>query len=807
MLFLDAARSASYHTLQRENKMSCRCIKHLLLLFLSIFLLTFFNCSSLKKVKDPNLIIIIVDTLRADHLGCYGYSKISTEHIDRIAEEGLLFSEAVCQVPLTFPSHCSIFTGRHPTAHGVRHNGLFKLKQDEITFAEVLKENGFETGAFIASYVLNSGFGLEQGFDQYYDIRANLKGVSEQKSMQEIRSPERVAEEVNADFFKWIGRMKGKRFFAWVHYYDPHYPYSPPDNTGKKIEGDDPYDREISYADQCIGDLMKKLRDLNVLDRSILLFASDHGEALGEHSELAHGIFVYDCSVRIPLILRAPWIVKGGERFDGLFETVDIMPTLLGLLNIEIPSSVQGRNFAPEIESGKMHQGKAESYAETYMPTFEYGWSELKSIRRNGKKYIEAPIPELYDLEADPAELKNLYDASDEECSEMKQGLAALISKISSEESEPFEIQKIDDESARALKSLGYLSGDYFKSGRMKSGIARADPKLTIEEENIITNGKNLLGKGRFDEAIDAFHRVLQRNPKNYQARIFLIKVLLAKEDYERAFEEAENTVKIAELDDTAFVALGSELWNMYGHILERRNDDAGAINAYRKGFEINPNHEIAFTFPANFYIARKEFDAALYFVQKALEENANNTVANAYFFKLLIEKKRIDEAVEVAKKLIMFDMSQDIQALQLAAKMFQNRKMLAEAEAAYEQIVQIDPNNKEAVAALGNVYFSQKKAQKARETFEHLIALDPGEFRAHYFIGIIDLKKNDEAAARKRFEKVLSMEPTFYQVHTALGSWLKQKGRIEEAREEYKKALALNPEDAVANKALQNLQ
>ncbi|MEW5807698.1 MAG: sulfatase-like hydrolase/transferase [Acidobacteriota bacterium] len=777
-----------------------------LVIFSLVSFLLLAGCSSWQKVSNPNLIVIIVDTLRADRLGCYGYHKIKTQNIDRIAREGLLFTEAVSQVPLTLPSHCTIFTGRYPTAHGVRHNGLFKLNQDEITLAEVLKENGFETAAFVGSYILNSGFGLEQGFKTYNDVKIELKSASEMKSVQEIKGPERVAEQVNEEFFKWLPAVRGKRFFAWIHYYDPHYPYVPPADTSKKLEGEG-YDQEISYSDQCIGDLLEKLEEKGVLDNSILVFTSDHGESLGEHGENAHGIFIYDCTIRIPFILRAPWMAKGGSRYNGLFETVDIMPTLLGLLNISIPPSAQGKSFAEEINGRKYREGKSESYAETYMPTFEYGWSELKSIRSGEKKYIEAPIPELYHLTKDPGELINLYDSADEECKRMKDSLAALVSKISTSNSGSFEFEKPDEEEIKILKSLGYLSGDYFRGGKIEPGQERVDPKLTIEEENIITNGKNLMAEGKFAEAIAAFKRVLQKNPKNYQARIFIIKILIAMGDFGKAMLEAEDAIRIAELDHTAMYALGAELWNMYGFLLEKKKDDEGAIRAYLKGFEINPNAEIAFTFPTNYYITRKDFDRALDIVMKALKENPDNIVANSYLFKLQIEKKNVTEASETARKLVRYDLTEDAPTLALVAQILYDMKALPEAASAYEQILKVNPKDKNAAGILGGIYIAIGEPRKAREKFEYVLTLDSDEFRAHFYLGVIDLQKNDEASARNRFKKVLSINPTYYPVHDALGSWLKEKGRLEEAREEFQRAITLNPEDPVAFDALRSLQ
>ncbi len=749
---------------------------------------------------------MIIDTLRSDHLSCYGYEGIRTTNLDSLAKEGMIFTNAVCQVPLTLPSHCSIFTGKYPTAHGVRHNGLFQLDPSEITLAEVLRENEFETAAFVGSFVLNSDYGLDQGFQTYSDIKIPHKDMSKMREvLEKKKAPERVAEDVNKDFFQWLPSVKDKRFFAWIHYYDPHLPYEPPEESGKKLEGEG-YDREISYSDQCVGDLLMKLKEMSLLDNSIILFCSDHGEGLGEHGELTHGLFIYDYSMRIPLIIRAPWMIKRDTAYEGLFETIDIMPTLLDLLGIALPSTIQGESFAKNILTGKLLDGKEESYAETYMPTFGYGCSDLKSIRRRGTKYIEAPIPEMYNLIDDPKELTNLYSPSDEESAELKEDLEDLLSRITPAESDPYDFKNINEEEIEALKSLGYLSGDYFKEGKIDPDQERIDPKLAIEEINTVQEGKSLMAEGQFKDALAVFQNTRAKNPKIYQARLYIIKIYIAMEEFNKAEAEALKAVQIAELDETAMRAMGSQLWNMYGFLLEKKNDLEGAEKAYRKDFEINAHSEKSFAFLANFYISHKETDKAIEIIEEKLAINPDNVLANTMLFKIYMERNNVSQATQIAKKLVHYDLSDDIQTLHLAAHALRMGGMIPESIAAFEQILEIQPGDKDTLGNLGNFYFSLEEYEKAREKFEEMLRIDPGEFMAHFYMGMIALKRNDEEEARKRFEKVLSQKPTYYPVYDVLGSWLKEKGRIEEAREEFKKALTLNPEDQLALQGLKSI-
>ncbi len=760
-------------------------------------------CSAPSKVLEPNLIIITIDTLRADHLSCYGYKESITPNIDSLAREGMLFTNAVCQVPLTLPSHCCIFTGKYPPAHGVRHNGIFELHQDERTLAEILRDNGFETGAFIGAYVLNSCFGLRQGFETYSDIKIQFKDFTRIKEdTEEDVTPERVAEDVNHDAFQWLDTVKDKRFFAWIHYYDPHYPYDPPAKTEKKIRGKG-YDAEISYSDQCFGDLLKKLEEHSLLDTSIILFCSDHGEGLGEHDEQEHGIFIYDYSIRIPLVIRAPWMIRRGSTYTGLFETVDIMPTLLGLLGIPPPPTVQGKDFARSIQTGKLADGKSEAYAETFMPTLQYGWSDLVSIRKGGKKYIEAPIPETYDLMKDPKELFNLYQDSDEESRTLKAALQDLIFRITPQGNDSLQIQEIDEEKVRALKSLGYLSGDYFRQGKIDLSKERVDPKLNIEEKNIFGSGEELKKERKYEEAIAAFREVLSRNPKNYQAKLYIIECLRAAHDYASAEAEAIEAVKIAELDQVAMRAMSSLLWNLYGFLLEKKGDLEGAEQAYRKDYELNAHNERSFAYLVNFYMIHKKHDKALEIISDVLTTDPDHILANTSLFYLYVEEKHTDQAAEVAKKLVHWNLSGDSHTLLLAGNILKARGMIPEAAMAFEQVAKMKPQDTEILGNLGSLNLVMGNHIEAERNFERILQIDPEEFKAHFYLGIIALKRNDEQGARRRFDRVLALQPTHYPVFDALGSWLREKGRIDEAKEEFRKALSLNPNDQIALQGL----
>ena len=308
-----------------------------------------------------NVLLITIDTLRADHLGCYGYTGIQTPAIDALAKEGIRFEWAFTPVPITLPSHVSIMTGMNPASHGVLNNGEYRLDNSVKTLAQILRQHGLATAAFVGAFVLSRQFGLDQGFERYDDaLRPTQEGAHEAFSLYNERKGEMVTEAS----IQWLKKENPNRFFLWVHYFDPHFPYDPP-QAFKSAYPDHPYDGEIAYTDHCIGLLLKELADLKVLEDTLVVLVADHGESLGEHKETTHGIFLYDATVRVPLILHYPGLHHSGVQsseqhsleqhpsgllpqgsvFSQPVKTLDILPTILDLLEIPHPAGLQGKSL------------------------------------------------------------------------------------------------------------------------------------------------------------------------------------------------------------------------------------------------------------------------------------------------------------------------------------------------------------------------------------------------------------------------------------------------------------------------------
>ncbi len=414
---------------------------------------------ALPAVEARNLILISVDTLRADRLSCYGYQANRTPHFDQWAAEGVLFEQAFSEYPLTLPAHVTMLTGQTPLRHGIRENSGFHLDPQETTLAEILQSHQRRTAAFIGSYVLSSEFGIAQGFETFdEDFATSIENVGAATDLQ------RSAPDVTARFLGWLRETRGQRFFAFVHFYDPHMP---------RPQG---YDAEVSVVDESLGEIDSFLRESHLLETTDIVLTSDHGEGLGEHGEEGHGFFVYDSTLHVPLIVRpAGSGGRRGKRIGRQVSLVDLMPTILDRFRIQIPPSVQGRSLWPLLSDHPVPE--APVYSECFVPQLHFGWSPLESLRLGKYKYVEAPRPELYDIVEDPGEVRNLYDQRPTVAKEYRRELFAFIDRYGAGKpaGEP---KPTDTDTARKLLSLGYLNTGSAKP--KTSGSALVDPKDRI---------------------------------------------------------------------------------------------------------------------------------------------------------------------------------------------------------------------------------------------------------------------------------------------------------------------------------------
>ncbi len=443
-----------------------------------------------------NLLVITIDTLRADRLGAYGDTSAETPRLDALARRGIRFESCYSHVPLTLPSHGSLFTGRYPFTHGVRNNGNYFLPESEVTLAELMAERGFETRASVATYILSAKFGLGQGFASYDDTLNSgdlIRGFSS----------EIPANEVSAGFASWLqGRSTEQPFFAWVHFYDPHQPYRSPTPFAEHFEGD-PYGGEVAFVDREVGTILDALEAGEIAERTLVVVTSDHGEGFGEHGEVGHGLLAYEEDLRVPLIFAAgsrltPRTIRGRVRL------IDLMPTLLDLYRIAPPAGMQGESFAPWLTPGE-EVAQRDVYFESMLGRDENNWAPLTGLIVGEHKYISLPERELYDLEADPGESKNLFGERRNVVREVDRALRELL--LASPGSGEARRDRSGEDLAH-LEALGYISGD---SAQTAEAI---DPKEGVRLERELQKVREQVAAGDLDEAAAGLARLSEVNQR-----------------------------------------------------------------------------------------------------------------------------------------------------------------------------------------------------------------------------------------------------------------------------------------------------
>ena len=526
------------------------------------------------KPRRPNILIITIDTLRADHLGCYGYGITRTPAIDRLAREGVRFTDAIAAAPITMPAHTSLFTGLLPPAHGVRDNGAYALGNDAVTLAERLHDAGYTTHAFISALVLNRRYNLNQGFETYDD---ELWSEDDPKLFM-IR--ERRAPKTADRFLAWLDQWKAeprKPFFTWIHFFDPHQPYHPA--AADLAMAPSPYDAEIMGVDRQIGRIVERLRANKLLDDTLIIVTADHGESLGEHGEQTHAVFVYDATVRVPMIWRYPRAIAP-RVCEAPVRSVDVVPTLLKLLALPGGETTQGIDLTPAM-SGKPLP-PAPQYSESLLSEVGFGMAPLFAIRDGGFKYIRAPRPELYDLRADPRELRNIVAAQPRLAQKLDAELTRVINDSAKHAVKPSS-NPMTRETEESLQALGYLA----PHGE-RAGMGGMDPKDGLPIHNKLEQARHLAQRGEWQQAEKLLQEVLAVTPRNVSAINILGLAGIRTGDPAKARAWYERSLAI---DPNQF-----RVYGVLGSVALAQGDLDGAEAECRRAIAVNPNFVEALT-------------------------------------------------------------------------------------------------------------------------------------------------------------------------------------------------------------------
>ncbi|MFQ5739696.1 MAG: sulfatase-like hydrolase/transferase [Acidobacteriota bacterium] len=528
--------------------------------------------------KDrPNLLLVTIDTIRADHLGCYGYAAARTPVLDQLAREGIRFEKAFSAVPLTLPSHATILTGTYPTYHGIHDNSGYVLSPQRTTLAEVLKKAGYATGAFVGAFVLDSKFGLDQGFDRYYDDF----DLSDSENVSPGYIQHR-GDQVVREALLWLKGLKSQPFFAWVHLYDPHDPYTPPQPFLSRHRGR-PYDGEIEFTDSNLGTLLTWLREQGLDQKTLVAVVGDHGESLGQHGEEKHGFFAYNATLRVPMILRLPGGSQAGRVVRVPVGTLDLFPTLLQVLRVDRTSSpeVQGKGLL-SLLMGKNPPRTAGLYAECFYPNRQFGWSPLRALIRGSFKYILAPTPELYDLDSDFDERHNLASSKRVLANRLRQNLEELTARFSRVETAAQAESGIDAETAARLRSLGYIASS--SGGAQSADLGSLpDPKDQIVLYNKILGLFQQSAEGAYRSVIPEYQAILSSQPQLKIVRYKLGQAYFHSGDYPAALGEFKRVVELAGEDALAIFDLAQTYL--------RLNRVEEAMAGFRRTLNIDPQH------------------------------------------------------------------------------------------------------------------------------------------------------------------------------------------------------------------------
>jgi len=572
-----------------------------------------------------NIVLISIDTCRADYLSCYGFGRKTTPNIDAIANESIVFENVISPVPITLPAHGSMLTGTIPPYHGVHDNLDYRLGDSNVTLAEILKEHGFTTGAIISAFVLDSQFGINQGFDTFNDH-------FEEKHMAGTIS-ERKGHEATRFALEWLDQHKNEKLFLFLHYYDPHTGYDPPEPFAS-IFADDLYAGEIAYTDYCIAQVIRKLKDLRLFDSSLIIITSDHGEMLGEHGEEEHGYFIYQSAIKVPLIFKLPgW--RKSKSIKDVVGLIDIVPTVSSLLGIQPPPQVQGRDLSPYFRQTQLSGGDRYLYCESLYPT-KYNANSLLGVVTDRWKYIQTTRPELYDLAQDRQESNNLMKQQLQHGRILLDRLRQILEQTVREDESDSKVI-LDEESRKRLESLGYVASSVSKDFEFDQ--SKDDPKDLIGFHVSNTKAGYLISQKKYVEAKDLCKKLFLQRPDFYGIYRHLGKIAFQEGDKEQA--------KVYMLESLKLNPEQADLHNNLSIVLAEQDNHNEAIRHLTESLRINPDQIVVHDNLAALLEKQGETEEAIVHLAESLRIKHNQPDVHIKLGNAFYRLNRLNEAVK----------------------------------------------------------------------------------------------------------------------------------------------------------------
>jgi arylsulfatase A-like enzyme/Tfp pilus assembly protein PilF len=676
-----------------------------------------------KSVSSPGapVIIISIDTLRADHLPAYGYAGVQTPAIDALRRDAILYTNAYSHAPLTLPSHTSLLTGLLPESHKVRNNIGYKLAPEVVTIPKMLKAAGYESGGAVSAYVLRAGTGIGASFDFFDDGIVNKANVA-------IGSLQRDGADTSAIAKQWIAQRKEKPLFFLLHLFEPHSPYTPPEPFRSRFKL--PYDGEIAAADQIVGDFLEALKRDGIYDKALIVLMSDHGEGLNQHGEPEHGIFLYREAIHVPLFVKLPNGARAGETDEQPVGLVDVLPTIAEVAGVEPPAGIQGRSLLHRDAQAASRR----IYSETLYPRIHLGWSELRSLADANYHFIQAPKPELYDVRNDPAETKNVLADTRRVYASMRDELAKLGTTV--------EIPtNIDPEEAKKLAALGYLGSSAGQTtgplpdpkdgmpeiaammGAMKlahegdNAAAVVALRAIVEKNPLLSDAWNQLGLsletlGRYDEAIAAYKKAIELTPSlagEYGLRIASVLVSL------RRYDEAEQHARLGE------------------------NVNYGAAHLLLARIELERKQ-----------LARAEAEARL-----AMRDNHNDLQAKVLLARIYGQQEKPREALALAVDAAHEAERRKAGAVEglyfVTGDALARMQQYGKAEEAFRREIALFPRSNQAYASLYLVYVLMNRLAEANAALEQMVRANPSRSTMLFAAETTDAVGDARSTARWR--------------------------------------------------------
>ncbi len=690
--------------------------------------------SSLGTYPDASVVVVTLDTTRADRIGCYGSPAGLTPVLDGLAAQGIVFENAQSVAPVTLPAHSSIFTGLTPITHGVRNNGMFVLPDEVETLAEVFAAEGYATGAFVSAEVLTRRYGLDQGFDVYDD------DLSKSRRFGQTMVPSRRGGVTLEAATAWLDTVPAETpVFLWLHLYDPHAPYDPPPPFRSRFPGD-PYGGEIAYADSVVGDLLAHLERTGRLSDTVFTVVGDHGEGLGEHGEQTHGFLLHQATIHVPWILRTPGMTRPSRVAEPV-SVVDLAPLVAALVGVENPNHDRSDGRLP---FGVTSPDARAVYYEAMLPMFQYGWSELRGLRVGSWELQAGTRDELFDLRSDPRQLTDLADVETLELENLRSRLDEVVAGDDTLDTEvALELAPSERE---ALAALGYLATT------APPRRDPPDPRDLVSGHVHIERAQMQMAAGRYDEALAGIDAMLAQDPENIAALTLKGRVQMTMGD----------------------IDLAERTW--------------------RRCLEIDPANSDVVAAICMLELQRGRYEESISLARLGRTTRSPFGIFDALEARALSALGRRGEAAELVESALAKN-PDDPDLLSVRAMWRIEQGRLDEAEADLERAVQVSPFHQRSRRQLAGLLESAGRRQDAVAVYEEMLRIQPEDGDTHYQLGAL-LLDSDLDAALPHLEEAARLAPARPNFLTTLAVAYINAGRMVEAETALRRALTLTPDD-----------